>query len=87
MDGGVEEPLASTLGGLAVAGILWDVGDHARIENALPIRSGVKTAVEIDIGPSEVQTDLFSYLLQGKASANPYPLQKKRHFPKKTAIT
>src|SRR5215217_2847254 len=41
MDGGVEEPLAPTLGALAVAGVLFDVGDHPRIENALAIRSGV----------------------------------------------
>ena len=37
MDRGVEEPLAPTLGALAVTGILFDVGDHAGIENALPI--------------------------------------------------
>jgi hypothetical protein len=28
MDGGVEEPLAAALGALAVAGILFDVGDQ-----------------------------------------------------------
>ena len=43
---------------------LFNVGDHPRIKNALAIRSGVKAAVEIDIGPSEVQPDLFGYLLQ-----------------------
>src|SRR2546427_507632 len=35
MDGFIEEPLASALGGFAIAGILCDVGDHPRIENAL----------------------------------------------------
>jgi hypothetical protein len=33
MDGGVEEPLASVLRGLAVTGICLDIGDHAGIEN------------------------------------------------------
>src|SRR2546426_1287321 len=37
MDGFIEEPLPSALGRLAVARILFDVGDQARIENALPI--------------------------------------------------
>jgi hypothetical protein len=37
VDGFVEEPLAPTLGALAVAGILFDVGDHAGIENAASI--------------------------------------------------
>ena len=64
MDGFIEEPLASALGGFAIAGILFDVGDHPRIENALAIRSGVKAAIEIEISPSEVQPDLFGHLLQ-----------------------
>ena len=55
MDGGIEEPLASALGGFAIARILFDVGDHARIENARAIRSGVKAAIEVEVGPSEVQ--------------------------------
>ena len=37
MEGRVEQPLAPALGALAVARILWDVGDQARIEDALPI--------------------------------------------------
>src|SRR5262245_41325428 len=65
MDGSVEQPLAPALGVLAVAGVLFDVGDHPRIENALPIRSGVKAAVEIDRSASEVHPDLFRHLLQG----------------------
>src|SRR5215468_3302831 len=64
MDGGVEEPLAPALGALAVAWVLFDVGDHSRIENALTIRSRIKTAVEIDISASQVQPDLFGHLLQ-----------------------
>jgi len=56
MDASIEEPLASALGVLAVAGILWDVGDQARIENALPIVRRVKAAIEVEIGASEVYT-------------------------------
>ena len=37
MDRDVEAPLAPALGALAVARILGDVGNQARIENALPI--------------------------------------------------
>ena len=54
MDGFVEESLAPALGALAVAGILWDIGDQARIEDALPIVCRIKTAIEIEIDPSEV---------------------------------
>jgi hypothetical protein len=65
MDGGVEEPLAPTFGALAVAGILWNAGDHAGIEDALPIMRGVKAAIEVEIGASEVHPDFFGHLLQG----------------------
>ncbi len=65
MDRGVEQPLAPTLGALAVPRILLDVGDHTGIENALAIVGGIKAAIEVERGPSEVQPDLFGYLLQG----------------------
>src|SRR5215470_8185626 len=64
MDGFVEEAWASTLRGLAVAGILGDVGDQTRIEDALPIVCRIKAAIQIEIGPSEVQSDLFRHLFQ-----------------------
>src|SRR5918912_1907376 len=64
MDGGVEQQVRSELRGLAVEGVLFDVGDHPRIENALAIRSGVKAAVKLDISASEVQSDLFGHLFQ-----------------------
>ena len=60
MDRGVEQPLAPTLGTLAVTRILLDVGDHTGIENALAIVGGIKAASEIEIGTSEVQPDLFA---------------------------
>jgi hypothetical protein len=53
MDGGVDEPVAPPLGALAVARRLWAVRDHPRVENALPRRSGVKTAIELALSPSE----------------------------------
>ena len=64
MEGGVEEPLAAALGRLAVAGILGDVWDQAGIENALPIVRGIKAPIEVEVGASEVQPDLFGHLLQ-----------------------
>ena len=65
MDGGVEEACAAALGALAVAGVLWDVGDEARIENPLPIVLGIKAAIEVEVGTSEIQPNLFGHLLQG----------------------
>jgi len=37
MDGFIEDPLASALGGFAIARILFDVRNQPRIEDALPI--------------------------------------------------
>ena len=64
MDHGIEEPLAPTLGALAVTRILFDVGNHTGIENALPVVRRIKAAIEIEIGPSEVQPDLFGHFFQ-----------------------
>jgi hypothetical protein len=65
MDGFVEEAFASALGRLAVARILCDVGDQARIEYARPMVCGIKATIEVEIGASQVEPDLFSHLLQG----------------------
>ena len=54
----------SSLGALAVAGILCDVGDQARIENALAIVRRINATIEVEMGASEVQPDLFGHLLQ-----------------------
>src|SRR5437588_13122706 len=64
MDHGIEEPLAPALGTLTVARILGDIGDQTRIEDTLPIVRRIKAAIEIEIGPSEVQPDLCGHLLQ-----------------------
>jgi hypothetical protein len=65
MDGGVKQAFATSLGTLAVPAVLWNVGDQARIENALAIVRRIKATIEVEIGASEVQPDLFGYLLQG----------------------
>ena len=65
MDGFVEEAFASALGVLAVPGILCDVGDQARIENALPIVRRIKATIKVEISASQVQPNLFGHLLQG----------------------
>ena len=62
MDGFIEEAFASALRGLPVAGILLDIGDEARIENALAIVRRIKAAIKIEIRPSEIQPDLFGHL-------------------------
>ena len=64
MDGGVEAAFASALGGLAVARMLFEVGDQARIENTLPIVRRITAAIEVERGASQVQMHLFSHLLQ-----------------------
>ncbi len=65
MNRSVEEAFAPPLGGLTVAGIFLDIGDQAGIENALAIVRGVKAAIKVEIGPSQVQPNLFGHLLQG----------------------
>src|SRR6267378_3880867 len=64
MDRFVEEALPSTLRALAVPRILGDIGDQAGVEDALAIAGGIKAAIEVEVGPSEVQPDLFGYLFQ-----------------------
>ena len=64
MDHFIEEAFASALGVLAIPRILFDVGDHPRIEDHLPIVRGIKATIEVEIGASEVQTHLFDHLLQ-----------------------
>ena len=64
MDRFIEEPLPSTLGGFAIAWVFFDVRNQARIEDELPIVSGIKTAIEVEIGASQVHTHLFRHLLQ-----------------------
>ena len=62
MDSGVEQPLRSALGVLAVARMLGDVWEQAGIENALPSVRGIKAASGIEIGSVEISTNLFGHL-------------------------
>jgi hypothetical protein len=54
MDCFVEQPLAPTLGGFAITLILFDVGNHARIEDHIPIALRIKATIEVEIGASGV---------------------------------
>ena len=54
MDSFVEEAFASALRSLAIAWVFFDIGDHAGIKNALPIVRGIKAAIKIQIGASQV---------------------------------
>src|SRR5262247_2172129 len=65
MDGGIQQAFAPSLGTLAVPTVLWDVGDQARIEHARAIVRRINATIEVEMGASEVQPDLFGHLLQG----------------------
>src|SRR5712692_8459583 len=45
--------------------MLFAVGDHAGVDNALPMVRGITAGVEMDVSASEVYTDLLGDLLQG----------------------
>jgi hypothetical protein len=64
VDGGVEQPFPPTLSGFAITRILFDVGDQPRIEDHLPIALGIKAAIEVEIGASEIHPDLFGHAFQ-----------------------
>jgi hypothetical protein len=65
MDSGIKQAFATALGTLAVPAILWDVGDQARREHALAMVRRINATIEVEIGASEVQPNLFGHLLQG----------------------
>jgi hypothetical protein len=64
MDGSVEQLFAPALGVLTIPGVLGDVGEQAGVEYALPIAGRIKAAIEVEVGPSEVQPHLFRHLFQ-----------------------
>jgi hypothetical protein len=64
MDGFIEETLAPSLCFLAIARILFNIGDHSGIENVLSIVLGIKSRVKIQIGSCECQTTRFGDQLQ-----------------------
>ena len=65
MDGLVEQPLATALGTLAVAWVLFDVGNQTGVEDCFAIGHRVKPAVEVEIRPLETQPRLLANPLQG----------------------
>jgi len=65
MERGVEQPLAPPLGGVTIPRIRFDVGDHPRVEDPLPMACGINATVEVDLGASPVSRPLFRHLLQG----------------------
>src|SRR2546421_363788 len=64
MDRFVEQPLAPTLGGLAITRVLFDIRNHARIEDHLPIAFGIKAAIEVEIRAFQDEARLFCDVLQ-----------------------
>ncbi len=64
MDSFVEEPLPSSLGALAVAWILLNVGEHARIEHARAMVRGIKTCIKIEIRTCQHHTCHVGHALQ-----------------------
>ena len=61
----LKSRLRPRLGDLAIPRMLFDVGDQVHIENALPIVRGIKAAIEVEVGTSQVSLDLLGHLLQG----------------------
>ena len=55
MDGGVEQPLAPALGCLAVARILFDVGNQPRVEDRLAIRLGIEPTIQVERRPLQLE--------------------------------
>ena len=61
MDHFIEESFASALGVLAITRILFDVRDHAGIENTLAIVRGIKAAIEVEILGSGALGDSYTH--------------------------
>jgi hypothetical protein len=60
----VEQACASALRGLAVAGILFEVGLQAGSADALPMVRGITTTSEVKGGSTEIYPHLFGHLFQ-----------------------
>jgi hypothetical protein len=52
--GGIKEPLPPPLRGFAIMRVLFDIGDHTRVENTRTIVRGIEAGLKIQIGASEV---------------------------------
>ena len=65
VDGRVTEAFAPSLGGLTVEGMLLALGEQAGIKNTRAMVRGVKAAIQVEIGASEVHADLLGSLRHG----------------------
>ena len=65
LEGFLAQPRAPALGPLAVAGMFLEGGEHAGMEQALPMVRGIKAAVEGEGGAAHVAPDRLGSLLQG----------------------
>jgi hypothetical protein len=71
MDRFVEQTLSSSLRLLSMTRILLNVRDQPSIENTLAIVRGIKSRIEIQIGPYECQTNGFGDQLQASQALRP----------------
>ena len=62
MAGFIEEAVAGALRGLTVAGMLWEIGEEARREDALALVRRSNAAIKMERGPSASQPDRFGLL-------------------------
>jgi hypothetical protein len=63
LEHGVEQPLAPTLGALAVAGMRREVGEQARMQKARALAGGSTATIEVHRGASQVPANLLGSLL------------------------
>ncbi len=52
-----EQTLGAGLGGLSVAGVLFDVGNHVAVENRFAVGLAIVNAVQADGAPSEIKAN------------------------------
>jgi hypothetical protein len=64
MDRLIEQPLAASLGALAIARVLWNVRDQSRVEDRLAIGLRIKAAIEVEIRTTKAQPCQFGDSLQ-----------------------
>src|SRR5262245_42433891 len=75
MEHGIEQPLAPTLGALAVARILWEVGNHTGRQDPLPLVRRIQAARQLERGPAENPPALLRHLFERRqACREPDPV-------------
>ena len=79
LDGVIEAPLASALGGVAMARSLFDGRTQPCIEDALPIACGSTATIEVELGAFEVQPDLLGSAFPGFQTIREQPPVRLMH--------